>query len=62
MVDKNGKKGREVFMRGLNSIRIEQTDLLGAMTSDNDVTARPKLSMKRKAIRKCKATSPQKKR
>ena len=29
MVDKNGKKGREAFMRGLNLIRKEQTDLLG---------------------------------
>ena len=62
MVDKNGKKEREAFMRGLNSIRKEQTDLLGAMNSENCVTARPKLSMKRKAICKCKATSPQKKR
>ena len=62
MVDKNDKKGREAFMRGLNLIRKEQTDLLGAMNLENYVTAGPNLSMKRKTICKCKATSPQKKR
>ena len=60
LVDKNGKKGREAFLKGLNAIRIEQTDLMGSTIIEGSVSAGPKLSTKRKAIHKANATSPQK--
>ena len=56
-VDKNGEKGREAFLKGLNAIRITQTDLMGSTITEGSVSAGPKLSTKRKAIRKAKATS-----
>ena len=60
LVDKNGEKGREVFLKGLNAIRITQTDLMGSTITEGSVSAGPKLSTKRKVICKAKATSPQK--